>query len=144
MARIQLMGSTFQVLPEGHYAFHIDEVEYDEAFGKMVIKMTTVDGKKHQERYQLLNAKNEFNEPALMAFSWLAKVALHNENMETVDPAELVGTWFQADCVHEVKPNRNDPTKTVTFVKLNNKAEYTPEEAPADSAADLDLDALLN
>lgn len=143
MARIQLMSNTFTVIPEGHYVFHVDSVEYNENFGKMKVKMTTHDGKKHTENYSLLDANNNYNEPALMAFSWMAKCCMGNEELTDIDPQEIVGKNFEADVTHDVVPNRNDPSKTMTFAKLVNKTVYAPEEATADSAAELDLDALL-
>jgi hypothetical protein len=56
----------------------------------------------------------------LNAFSYFAKNALNDFTIEEVDPADLVGCFFQADVTHDVQPNKNDPNKTVTWIRLNN------------------------
>ena len=122
MARIPLR-SGFTLIPEGTHIFRIYEVDYDEDFGKLEIKMITAEGLKHTERYSLLRNDGTYNEGALNAFSFTAKVALGDYTRDDIDPTELVGYYIKADVVHNSQPNKKDPSKTVTFVNLGNKYE---------------------
>jgi len=157
MARIGLT-SGFELIPEGEYVFRIWDVEYDEEFGKMVIKLVTADGKKHQERFSLKDQDDQPNEKALNAFSYFAKTALNDFSREEIDEKELIGHYIRAEVVHTKQPNRKDPTKTITFANLGDKAPAdgfdgavsAPAPKPSQtastppvSAGSVDLDALL-
>ena len=61
------------------------------------------------------------NEKACNAFSFFAKTALNDFTLEAVDPVMLVDRYIKADVTHTTQPNKNDPTKTVTFVNLGDK-----------------------
>lgn len=162
MARIP-MTSGFSVIPEGEYVFRIYDVQYDEEFGKLTVCMVTADGLKHNERFSLKDSNDQPNEKALNAFSFLAKTALNDFSVTDIDHTDLIGHYLRAEVVHTVQPNRNDPTKNVTFANLGNKspadgfdttptaeamqmggapAAQKPAGAPV-SGADIDLDALL-
>ena len=125
MARIP-MTSGFTVIPEGEYVFRIYDVQYDEEFGKLTVRMVTADGLKHDERFSLKDSNDQPNEKALNAFSFLAKTALNDFSVTDIDHTDLIGHYLRAEVVHTVQPNRNDPTKNVTFANLGNKS-------PADS-----------
>lgn len=167
MARIPLT-SGFVVVPEGTYVFRIYEVDYDEDFGKLIVKMVNADGATINERFSLKNADDSWNEKACNAFSYLARVALNVNDADDVDPMELVNHYIKAEVVHTTQPNKNDPSKTVTFANLGNKEPATgfekeackralelgnavtaqpvaPQPAPTAEVAtsSLDLDALL-
>lgn len=120
MAQIKLSKSGFTPIPEGTHVFKITSAEYDEDFGIVDIQMVTADGKKHNEKFFLITQDGEQNEGALNAFSYFAKNALNDFTIEEVDPADLVGCFFQADVTHDVQPNKNNPEKTVTWIRLNN------------------------
>jgi len=162
MARIP-MTSGFMVIPEGEYVFRIYDVKYDEEFGKLTVRLVTADGLKHDERFSLKDNNDQPNEKALNAFSFLAKTALNDFTVTDIDHTDLIGHYIRAEVVHTVQPNRNDPTKTVTFANLGNKspadgfdtaptaevmqmggapAPSQPSAAPV-SGAGIDLDALL-
>lgn len=147
MARIPMRGG-FSIIPEGRYIFRIDSVEYDDAFGKMAIKMTTADGKSHIERFKLRGSDGELNDQALGAFSYFAKNAMNDFEMEDIDPTEMVGHYIEAEVIHSVVPSRDDPTKNLTFANLGDKfpaSGFDVPEQPAPTAnSGLDLDALLN
>jgi hypothetical protein len=58
------------------------------------------------------------NDGACNAFSFFARTALNDFSREAIDHTELVGRYIGAEVSHTVQPNRNDPTKTVTFANL--------------------------
>ena len=144
MARISLT-SGFSVIPEGRYVFKVDEVKYDEDFGTLELKLSTEKGMKHTEKFTLKNAQNEPNEGAMIAFSITARNALNDFEADDCDPMDLTGKYFQATVEHQKQPNRNDPTKTVTFVRLNDKAPAVCFEHETPVSEDtVDLDDLLS
>ena len=145
MARIP-MTAGFQRIPEGEHILKITEAKYDEDFGKAIFTLEDVKGRSCQERFSLLNQDNTPNDRALSAFSFFAKTAMNDFDMEDVDPAELVGHYIRAEVIHKQVPSRNDPTKMTTFVNLGDKSPADGfEGAPAASTkpAGLDLSALL-
>ena len=145
MARIPMTGG-FQTIPEGVHVLKITKAEYDEEFGKLIITMVNAKGQTCQERFGLLNEDNTPNERTMGAFSFFAKTAMNDFSMEDVDPEELVGHYLKAEIIHKQTPNRNDPSKTMTWVNLGNKSPADGFEgapaAPA-KAGGLDLSALL-
>lgn len=144
MAKIKLSKGGFTPIPEGTHVFKITSAEYDEDFGTMDIQMVTADGKKNNERFFLMTQDGEPNEGALNAFSYFARNVLNDFTIEEVDPADLVGRFFQADVAHDVQPNKNDPSKTVTFIRLNNwkPSKGFTEKGQAQKGS-IDLDELL-
>jgi len=144
MAKIKLSKGGFTPIPEGTHIFKITNVEYDEDFGIMDIEMVTADGRKNNERFFLTTHDGEPNEKALNAFSYFARNALNDFTIEEVDPADLVGCFLQADVTHNIQPNKNDPNKTVTFIRLNN---WKPSKGFAEkgqaSKGSIDLDDLF-
>jgi hypothetical protein len=144
MAKIKLNKGGFTPIPEGTHVFKIIGAEYDEDFGIVDIQMVTADGKKHNEKFFLMTQDGEQNEGVLNAFSYFAKNALNDFTIEEVDPADLVGCFFQADVSHDVQPNKNDPKKTVTWIRLNNwrPSGGFPEKGQINKST-IDLDDLL-
>ena len=146
MARIPMTGG-FQIMPEGEQVLKITNAEYDEDFGKVVFTLANVKGQSCQERFNLLNQDGSPNERALNAFSFFAKTAMNDFDMEDVDPTELVGRYIKAEVIHNKVPSNQDPTKTKTFVNLGSKSPadgfdgVTAEAAPMSTG--LDLNALL-
>lgn len=146
MGRIKLSDGGFTVIPEGTHVFKITNVDYDEDFGKLDIQMETADGLRHTERFRLLTKTGTENQGAINAFSYFAKAALNDFSRTDVDPAELVGRFLECDVEHDIQPNKNDPNKTVTFVRLVGKRSSggwseAPKEKP--KAAKMDLASLL-
>jgi hypothetical protein len=144
MAKIKLSKSGFTPIPEGTHIFKITGVEYDEDFGIVDVQMVTADGRRNNERFFLMTQSGEPNEGVLNAFSYFAKNALNDFTIEEIDPTDLVGRFFQADVTHNVQPNKNDPNKTVTWIRLNNwkPAEGFAEKGQAQKGS-IDLDNLL-
>ncbi len=138
MARIP-MTSGFVLIPEGEYVFRIYDAKYDEEFGKIEVKLVTAQGLTHTERFSIKDANDEWNEKALNAFSYFAKTALNNFGVEDIDPEELIDHYIRAEVVHsDPMPNRNDPTKTVTFANLGDKSPADGfDETPTNKALTL-------
>ena len=117
----KLSESTFQIIPEGTYVFKITAVKWDEDFGKLELHLETANGYKHIERFSLLTEDGEVNEKANNAYSFFARTALNNPSLDEIEHNDLVGCYIKATVEHDKKPNRNDPAKTMTFVKLGDK-----------------------
>lgn len=123
MATIKLSKSTgYQPIPNGKHVFKIVKVTYDEDFGKMEIELVTAAGQKHTERYNLIGNDGEYNEKAVAAFSYFAKVALNDFNLDEIDHEELEGRYIECTVDHDVQPNKNKPGSNVTFIRLADKA----------------------
>ena len=118
MATIQMTGGTFTVCPEGKHIFRIYKVDFNQDFGKVVVYMVNAQGITHRENFGLMRADGSMNDAACNAFSYFARTALNDYSREAIDHTELVGRYIGAEVVHTVQPNRNDPTKTVTFANL--------------------------
>ena len=146
MARIPMTGG-FQIMPEGEQVLKITAAEYDEDFGKAIFTLANAKGQTCQERFGLLNQDGTPNEKALGAFSFFAKTALNDFDIEDVDPDELVGHYIRAEVIHNKVPSKTEEGKTKTFVNLGNKSPADGfDGAPAEAkpkASGLDLAALL-
>ena len=144
MARIPMTGG-FQIMPEGEQVLKITAAEYDEDFGKVTFTLANAKGQTCQERFSLLNQDNTPNERALGAFSFFAKTALNDFDIEDVDPVELIGHYLKAEVIHNKVPSTKDPAKMMTFVNLGSKspADGFDSVPAAPKAAGLDLSALL-
>lgn len=118
MATIQMTARTFRVCPEGKHIFRIYQVDFNQDFGQVVVHMVTAQGDTHRETFRLMRADGSMNDGACNAFSFFARTALNDYSREEIEHTELVNHYIGAEVVHNVQPNRNDPTKTVTFVNL--------------------------
>ena len=144
MARIPMTGG-FQIMPEGEQVLKITAAEYDEDFGKATFTLTNAKGQTCQERFNLMNQDGSPNEKALNAFSFFAKNAMNDFDMEDIDPVELIGHYIKAVVIHNKVPSTKDPTKMVTFVNLGDKSPadgFEGGSTPAKTSG-LDLSALL-
>ena len=140
MARIP-MTNGFVLIPEGEYVFRVYGAEYDEEFGKILIKLVTAKGLTHTERFTIKDKNDQINEAALNAFSYFAKTCLNDFTIEDVDPEELIDHYIRAEVEHTVLPKRDDPTKTTTFANLGNKSAATGfDEEPCARALNLGKD----
>ena len=160
------MTNTFSICPEGVHVFRIYKVDYNEEFGKLIVHLVNAQGQTVQERFSLMRQDGSANDAACNAFSFFAKTALNDFNLEAIDPADLVDHYIKAEATHTVLPSNRDVNKTVTFVNLGSKSvangfETTPvakalslgketnesaeQPAPASApVAGLDLNSLLN
>ena len=118
MATIQMTNSNFTVCPEGRHIFRIYKVDFNQDFGKVVVYMVNAQGITHRENFGLMRADGSMNDGACNAFSYFARTALNDFYREAIDHTELVNRYIGAEVVHTVQPNKNDPTKNVTFANL--------------------------
>lgn len=109
MAKIKLADTGFSMIPEGWHTLKIEKVDYKEDFGKMEVHMVTKSGKKHTERFGLLT-KGKVNEGAIKAFSYFAKVALNNFDLDEIDEQDLVGCYMKAMVEHVESETINEKT----------------------------------
>lgn len=153
MARIKLSEGGFTLIPEGVTIFKIVGVEYKEEFGKMKVTLQTKAGTKHTEQFTLLDKKGEVNEGAVKAFSYFAKTALNNYELDEIDDQDLVGCYIQATVSHEEFESNKTPGRMLKSVRLNDYAVATgfkgspAKAAPAadpEPEEDEDLDDFLN
>ena len=142
MAKIKLSAG-FSILPEGTHVLKITSVDYKEAFGKLEIHMENQKGQKHTERFSIIRADGSVNDGALGAFSFFAKTAMNDFDLEEIDHDDLVGRFMECEVTHEKVPNKNDPSKTLTFTRLGDKR---PSDGWGEAATEnkVDLMAMLN
>lgn len=115
------MRDGFSIIPEGEYVFRIYEVNHDEKFGKIEIKLINAKGQTMTEKFILMDSHGDYNDRALSAFSYFAKAAMNDFDMEDVEPKDLVNHYIRAEVVHNEKQSNKDPNKTVTFANLGDK-----------------------
>lgn len=120
MATLHFPKNEFRPIAEGTYIFRIYDVEYDVEFGKVAVFLVTANGKTHIERYNTILNSGETNNTACMALGFMARAALNDPNLSEIDHSKLINCYVKGDIKHTVLPNRNDPTKTVTFVNVTN------------------------
>ena len=145
MARITMTGG-FRPIPEGVHVLKITKAEYDEDFGKAIFTLENEQGLSCQERFSLLNNDGTANDKALTAFSFFAKTAMNDYDMEDIDPVELVGRYIRAEVTHNKVPSTTEPGKMKTFVNLGSKSPadgFDGVAAEPTKPAGLDLSALL-
>lgn len=147
MAKIKLSESNFTIVPEGVTVFKITEVDeskYDD-FGKINIKMTTDKGISHVERFSFIKANGDSNEGAIKAFSFMARKALNNQNLDEIEASDLVGCYLKAEVKHETREGTGEYAgKIYTDVRLNNyEVANGFEGGDADTNEDDDLDNFL-
>ena len=118
MATIQMTGSSFKVCPEGRHIVRIYKVDFNPDFGKVVVHMVNAQGITHKENFGLMRADGSMNEGACNAFSFFARTALNDFSREAIDHTELVNHYIGAEVAHTVQPNKNDPSKSITFANL--------------------------
>lgn len=121
MATLYLSQNTFAPIPEGIHIFRIYDVEYDETFGRVQIHLVNAKGRVHTERFTIMREDGSMIDGACNALSYFAKTALNNHDLTEIDHSELINHYIKAKVEHTVQPNRNDPSKTVTFIKLTDK-----------------------
>lgn len=121
MAKIQLVETGFSLISEGEHTFKITGVEYDEDFGRMQVQMVNQNGAKHTERYSFLRQNGELNEGAQKAFSFFAKTALNNFDLEEIDSDDLVGCYVKAEIEHVESETISEKTgRPFVNANLNN------------------------
>lgn len=151
MAKIKLAEGGFTLIPEGVTTFKITGVEYKEDFGKMKVELQTKSGQKHFENFSLRKNNGEVNEGALKAFSYFAKTALNNYQLDEIDETDIIGCYITATVKHEEYEYEKDgETKKGKSARLNDYAvavgfgsDKVKDEEPVEDEDD-DLDDFLD
>lgn len=112
----------FSLIPEGWHDFKIVAVDYDEKFGKMEIQLVTKSGQKHTERFSLLDNDGEINQKGVNAFSYFARVAMNDFQIDSIDHEDMIGKYIRGKVEH-VKGNKPNPKtgKYSTFANITGK-----------------------
>ena len=134
----------FSLIPEGWHDFKIVGVDYDEKFGKMEIQLVTKAGQKHTERYMLLDNSGEINQKAVNAFSYFARVAMNDFQIDSIDHEDLIGKFIHGKIEH-TKSNKPNPKtgKYATFANITDKEPSVGFAEDAGEEPDLsELDGL--
>lgn len=129
----------FSLIPEGWHDFKITGVDYDEKFGKMEIQLVTKAGQKHTERYMLLDNSGEINQGAVNSFSFFARVAMNDFQIDSIDHEELIGKYIRGKIEH-TKSKKPSP-KTGKYNTFANITDKEPSVGFAE-ADDMDLSEL--
>lgn len=119
MIKLTSGDGNFQIIPEGETILKILAVEYKQAVGQMKVTMANPQGLKHTETFRFITKQGKRNEGGINVFSYFAHTALNDFSLDEIDEQELVGKSIQCTVEHDVQPNINDPSKTVTFVRLS-------------------------
>ena len=130
----------FTLIPEGWHDFKIVAVDYDEKFGKMEIQLVTKNGMKQTERFMLLDNSGEINQKAVNAFSYFARVAMNDFQIDSIDHEDLVGKFIRGKIEH-TKSNRPNP-KTGKYATFANISDKEPSLGFAEDAGEPDLSEL--
>ena len=137
------LTSGFSLIPEGTYVFRITNVEYDEKFGKLVIDLKTKDGLTYRDRYNLLKDNGQPNETALNIFSYFARAALNENDLNEIEPESLIGHFVEARVEHYAYESTKDGS-TKTGVRLQDKKPSEGWEYTVPSPQKFDLKSFLN
>ena len=131
----------FRPIEEGLHVFKVLDVEYDKDFGEITLEMQIKDGRRHWEKFRLLNSNGEPNQGALNAFSYMARTLLDDFQVTQIDHTKLVGKYIKCEVTHNKVPSTKVPGEFVTFVNLGKKdvakgfegeEEVTKEETTLD------------
>lgn len=144
---IKLPRTKFEPIPEGVHVFKITEVRYDKDFGKIEMDMVTKDGRKHIERFRLLNNDETINEGALNVFSYMAKTAMQDFSLDAIDHKDLEGKYIKCEVKHKVVPSTKEEGGTVTFINLGKKYQadgFEEAEDEEEGSEGVSLDDLLS
>lgn len=132
MAKIKLAArKSWETIPEGKHVFKVAKIDFNPKVNVIEMQAQTKDGLQTKEFFRIGKGK-AYNEIALSIFSGLARAVLGD--VEELEPEDLVGGFFEAEVVHDVRPHRDDPSRTVTWVNLKyyNPADGWTEESSED------------
>ena len=99
MPRIGLTGG-FTPMDEGLQVLRIYGVEYKETFGNLTIYMVNAKNQTMRETFRFKGKDGAPNEGAMNAFSYFAKTAMNDFDLEDIDPQELVDHYIECEIVH--------------------------------------------
>lgn len=127
MSRIALADNVFEVCPEGEHIFMISKAEQDETGMSVKLTLKTPDGYTIVKTYNLYNSDGELNELAVGTFTLVARRAMKNPVMMSVEPKELKGKLIKAKVEH-VEKTSTKTGKLLTFANIKNIETATADE----------------
>ena len=128
MARIPMTGG-FTPMDEGVQVLRIYGVEYKETFGNLTVYMINAKGQTMREVFRFKGKDGSPNEGAMNAFSYFAKTAMDDFNMEDIDPMELVDHYIECEIVHNESAG-----KTYANLGREKNVAYEFDESPVPEA----------
>lgn len=151
--RVGLM--TYKKLEEGVDIFQVTKVEDSlEKFGKVKVTFTNANGDSQTIIYNIMKfsgSKSTVVDGAIIAFSIMAKNVLYynddydNEDMEEVEPSDLLGCFVQAEVYYEEYEGKE-------YVKMKNwepargfkgASKPSKKKAPKEESKAVDIDDIL-
>lgn len=139
------LNAGYTRIPEGTHKFVVDNVEDKLSdFGKLTVTFKTEKGLTNKQTYTLYKdvKKGILNESAITAFSTMARAVLQDNDVESIEPMELVGKYVQADVSYE-EYDKEDGSKG-SATRLRNWAECGGFGVKATKEnGEIDLDAIL-
>lgn len=138
----------FETIPEGKYAMKVVKVNHKETYNKVELTLETEAGKQYTERFDL-NVDG-----GAWAFSITARNLLNDNEIDAIDPKDLMGKFAMFEVTHETVEYKGRDT---VFARARSVAPATgyaeddeddedEEEAPAPApkkGAKLDLNSIL-
>lgn len=141
MAKIKL-ASNFEVFPEGTYVFKIVDVRYKPEWNKVEIEMVTQDGKKFSKNY-IIATKDGKTAPSFWGFTYLARAALNNPDLDEISPEELIGHFVECTMEHNMKESTTNPGKMNTYSNIVKSEPAEGWDEPIVKKSPMNLAALL-
>ncbi len=139
------LNAGYTRIPEGTHTFVVDAVEDKLSdFGKLVVTFKTEKGLTNNQTYTLYKdvKKGILNEGAITAFSTMARAVLQDDDVDSVEPKELVGKYVQATVVWESYTKQDGSQGSSTKLKNWAYADGFGVKATNEDG-ELDLDAIL-
>ena len=100
MARIPMTGG-FSPMDEGVQVLRIYGVDYNEKFGNLTLYLVNAKAQTMRETFRFKGKDGKPNEGAMNAFSYFAKTAMDDFEMEDVDPMDLIDHYIQVEVIHQ-------------------------------------------
>lgn len=139
------LNAGYVKIPEGTHKFIVDSVEDKLSdFGKITVTLKTEKGLTNKQTYILYKdvKKDILNDGAITAFSIMARAVLQDNDVESIEPQELVGKYVQADVTYEEYDKEDGSKGTATRLKNWASCDGFGVKATKEDG-ELDLDAIL-
>ena len=133
----------FELIPVGEYPMKVVKVNHKETYNKVEMTLETAEHKQFTERFDL-NVDG-----GAWAFSITARNLLNDDNIDAIDPKELVGKYAMFEVTHEVTEYKG---RNTTFARARSIGPATgfeadeedEDEAPAPKkSSKMDLNSIL-
>lgn len=115
------LSTPYELISEGEHLFTIVDVNYDKVLNTETLYLVNEEGKKHQEKYKLLDENGQPNQKVISKFSYFVRNIIDGyDNATEVIDTDLVGIKFYAQVSHDTQLRRDNSGDTITFLKLDN------------------------